>query len=146
MTVGLGSANIAPDMAARRWPSARAGAMAPARQASASSTNRAVARCAEARMPPDRVGGQALPGPVRDVVDDERDRAGCGKSREVRDNPGLTGAQERRHETERRGHLWPSTQCRHRLHRAGANQQLRRALTAHPGDHVDDATLLRGGQ
>ena len=67
----------------------------------------------EVGQPPDGVGGQVLAGPVRDVIDDERDRAGRGERREVRDNPGLAGPQKGWHQTERRRDLGPPTQGGH---------------------------------
>ena len=100
----------------------------------------------EVGQSPDGVGRQVLAGPVRDVIDDERDRTFSRERREVRDDAGLAGTQKGWHHTERRDHLCAATQRRQGLRRVGADDQLSRALAAYPSDHIDDAALFRRGQ
>ena len=87
----------------------------------------------QVRQPPQGVRRQVLPGAVRDVVDDERHRAGRGELGEVGEHARLARAHERRHQAQRRHHLWPVAAApRSASAGAGADQQLRASVPGRP--------------
>jgi hypothetical protein len=81
-------------------------------------------------QPSQSVRRQVLPGPVGDVVDDQRYGAGGGESGETGEHSRLAGTHERRHHAQRRHYLGPVPQRLRSLHGAGADQQLRGAFPA----------------
>jgi hypothetical protein len=87
-----------------------------------------------------------LPGPVRDVIDDERYGAGGDEVGEVGEHSRLAWAHERWHQAQRCYHLWPAPQRIQSFRSTCADQQLRRAFPANPSGDVDHGTLLRAAE
>ena len=93
---------------------------------------------------------EVAPGAHGDVVDDDGNRAGGGHRFEVRDHAGFRRAHVVRHHDERRHQCGRARQCLDRGDRlgravgAGADDELRVALGAHPRARVDHRALLGG--
>ena len=99
------------------------------------------------------VGTEPAAGPVRDVVGDDRQRAGRGDGAEVVDDPGLRRPGVVRHHDEqgggvghRRGPLDDLVDRRRGAVGPGADDERTAAITARTGHRVDDGAPLGAGE
>jgi hypothetical protein len=103
-------------------------------------------------QPPQGLPAHRLAGPVRDVVDDQRHRAGRGELREVGHHARLGRAGVVRHDDQRGRHFGPGGQLAQRprrrlgVVRTGPRDNRAITLLAHPSNDVEHAAPLRPGE